>query len=348
MDKRKVNLLLLLLTFTPFLSKAQEIIPDTKKANDTITVNQSIDTIPKKEISLSDVNFRKVNTYILGGVSVKGNQQFSDQSIMVFSELVVGQPIKIPGDKLTAAIKKLWNSKLFSNVDVYVVKIDDNTIYLEFEVQELSKLSTVTFEGIKKSKVADIQKETEFQKGAMLTENLITTTKNYIKKEYVDKGYLRTKVTINTKIDTTSNNSEKALVVVDRGEKVKIKNLRFIGNTSFKDKRIKKLLKKTKQKKITHFFKPSRYREIEYNEDLESLIEKYREKGFRDAQILKDSISWNDDNTINLDININEGNKYHIGDIKFLGNTVYSDDQLTSFLGLSRGDVYNGKISRTC
>lgn len=112
MDKRKVNLLLLLLTFTPLLSKAQEIIPETKTTNDSITVNQSIDTIPKKEISLSDINFRKVNSYTLGGISVKGNQQFSDQSITVFSELVVGQPIKIPGDKLTAAIKKLWNSKL--------------------------------------------------------------------------------------------------------------------------------------------------------------------------------------------------------------------------------------------
>ena len=344
MDKQKVNLLFLLLTFTVFISKAQEIIPETQKPNDTITVNQSIDTIPKKVISLSDVNFRKVNTYILGGISVKGNQQFSDQSIMVFSELVVGQPIKIPGDKLTAAIKKLWNSKLFSNVDVYVVKIDDNTIYLEFEVQELSKLSTVKFEGIKKSKATDLQKETEFQTGAMLTENLITTTKNYIKKEYVDKGYLRTKVTINTKIDTTNNNAEKALVLIDKGEKIKIKNLRFSGNSSFKDKRLKKLLKKTKQKNIAHFFKPSRYREKEYNEDLESLIEKYREKGFRDAQILKDSISWNDDNTINLDISVNEGNKYHIGDIKFLGNTVYSDEQLNGFLGLSRGDVYNGKV----
>ncbi len=208
MDKLKVNLLLLLLTFTAFISKAQELIPEIIKSNDSLTINQSIDTIPKKEISISDINFRKVNTYILGGISVKGNQQFSDQSITVFSELIVGQPIKIPGDKLTAAIKKLWNSKLFSNVDVYVVKIDDNTIYLEFEVQELSKLSTVTFEGIKKNKAADLQKETEFQKGAMLTENLITTTKNYIKKEYVDKGYLRTKVTINTKSDTTSNNLE--------------------------------------------------------------------------------------------------------------------------------------------
>jgi len=351
MNKLIVNLLLpVLLTLTVFISNAQDNT-ELKKANDSIAINQPIDsiripkdTITKKKTLLHDVNFRKVNTYVLGGISIKGNQQFTDQSITVFSELVVGQPIKIPGDKLTAAIKKLWNSKLFSNVDVYVTKIDGNTIYLEFEVQELSKLSSVTFQGIKKNRAADLQKDTDFKKGAMLTENLITTTKNYIKKKYVDKGYLKAKVTINTKIDTTGNNVEKALIVIDKGEKVKIKNLRFHGNRAFKNKRLKKLLKKTKQKNVAHIFKPSRYREKEYNEDLERLVEKYREKGYRDAQILKDSISWNDDNTINLDITVNEGNKYYFGDIKFLGNTVYTDEQLQQFLGLSKGETYNGKL----
>ena len=347
MNKLKVNLLLIIFTLTVFISNAQDTIPEFKKVKDSTAVNKLIDSISKPIDtipSLNDINFRKVDSYILGGISAKGNQQFTDQSISVFSELVVGQPIKIPGDKLTAAIKKLWNSKLFSNVDVYVTKIDGKTVYLEFEVQELSKLSSVTFEGVKKSKATGFQKDTEFQKGAMLTENLITTTKNYIKKEYVDKGYLKTKVTINTKIDTTGNNAEKALIVIDKGEKVKIKNLRFHGNDAFKSKRLKKLLKKTKQKNIAHIFKPSRYREKEYNEDLEKLVEKYREKGFRDAQVLKDSVSWNDDNTINLDITVNEGNKYHFGNIKFLGNTVFSDTILQRVLRLSKGDVYNGKL----
>jgi len=347
MNKLKVNLLLITFTLTVFISNAQDTIPEFRKVKDSTAINQLIDSISKPIDtipSLNDINFRKVDSYILGGISAKGNQQFTDQSISVFSELVVGQPIKIPGDKLTAAIKKLWNSKLFSNVDVYVTKIDGKTVYLEFEVQELSKLSSVTFEGVKKSKATGFQKDTEFQKGAMLTENLITTTKNYIKKEYVDKGYLKTKVTINTKIDTTGNNAEKALIVIDKGEKVKIKNLRFHGNDAFKSKRLKKLLKKTKQKNIAHIFKPSRYREKEYNEDLEKLVEKYREKGFRDAQVLKDSVSWNDDNTINLDITVNEGNKYHFGNIKFLGNTVFSDTILQRVLRLSKGDVYNGKL----
>ena len=341
----KLKICLLLFGFI-FILKAQA--QETENQNITIKKDSvstiATDIIPKKETPLSPDLFKTIKTYILGGVSVKGNQQFSDQSITVFSELQVGQPIKIPGDKLTSAIKKLWNSKLFSNVDVYVTKIDGETIYLEFEVKELFKLTTVEWRGIKKRKAADLQKETEFQKGARITENLLTTTKNYIEKKYIDKGFLKAKATITTKIDTTDNNAEKALVTVDKGSKIKIKNLRFHGNKAFKTKRLKGLLKKTKQKNPLHIFKPSKYIEEKYTEDLERMVERYREKGYRDAQVLKDSISWNDDNTINLDIFLNEGNRYYFGDITFLGNSVYSDEQLSAFLGLEKGNIYNGKL----
>ncbi|PID69547.1 MAG: outer membrane protein assembly factor BamA [Flavobacteriales bacterium] len=345
---------LLFLVFTAFISSAQ-ITPKTQSPKEvqvslkdstelkTDTIKVKTDTIPKK-ITIHDLNFKKSQSYILGGISVKGNQQFTDQSITVFSELIVGQPIKIPGDKLTAAIKKLWNSKLFSNVEVYATKIDGKTIYLEFDVMELSKISDVTIKGLRKNKAEEIKKETGFKKGAMLTENLVTTTKNYIKKKYVDKGFLNTKVTVNTKKDTTGNNTKKALIAVDKGNKVKIKNLRFHGNKMYPKGKLKRYLKKTKQRAFLRFWKPSRLVEEDYEKDLERLVEKYQEKGYRDAQVLKDSISWNKDNTINLDITVNEGRKYYFGDIDFIGNTVFSDTILHKFLGLKKGDVYNGKL----
>jgi len=342
MNRLKVTLLLLVFAFSVLQLNAQ--IDPATPVTDSIT-GAAVDTIiPPSKPSLRDYNFQKSRSYILGGITVKGNQQFSEQSIRVFSDLAVGQEIKIPGDKLTAAIKKLWGSKLFSNVEVYVTSIDNNTIYLEFDVTELSKISEVTVEGVKKSKAEDYQNETDFKKGAMLTENLVTTTKNYIKNKYIQKGFLNAKVSISTKIDTSQNNAEKALMVIDKGNRVKIKNLRFHGNEKFSDKRLKKYLKKTKEKNIFHLFKPSKYREEEYNADLERLVEKYQEKGFRDAHIIKDSISWNDDNTINLDIELIEGNKYYFGDIKFIGNAAYSDADLTKFLGLEKGDTYNGKL----
>ena len=345
MKKNKTLLLSVFLVWSSFLSYAQQ--KDTAVINDTIKKTVVTDTIKKPAQTQQDLSkvfkSRKPKKYILGGVTVKGNKTISEQSILIFSGLVAGQEIKIPGDKLTSAIKKLWNSKLFSNVDVYATKLDGNTIYLEIDVNELDKVGNVTIKGLKKSKMEEVQKEIEFQKGAMLTENLITTTRNQIEKKFREKGYLNTKVTITTRPDTANAHVQDALILVDKGDKVKIKTITFHGNRRIPDKKLKKALKKTKENKIQNIFKSSKFVEDVYKEDLKRVIEKYQEKGFRDAIIVKDSISFNDDNTINLDITVNEGERYKFGKITFLGNTVFSDDQLRSILRIDEGSTYNGK-----
>lgn len=300
-----------------------------------LALNQVKDSMP----------FVKNQSYTIGGISVKGNQKFSEAAILVYTGLIVGQNIKLPGDKLTSAIKKLWNSDLFSNVDVYVTSKDTTgTVNIEFAVKELPKASSVTYNGVKKSKGEDLRDDTKLMTGAMLTENLITTSKNYIEKKYREKGYLKAKVAINTKQDTAKADLEKVTVSIDKGTKIKIKNVRFHGNEAFSDYHLRKLLKKTKQKNPLHIFSPSKYIQEKYTEDLENIVSSYSEKGYRDAQIIKDSISWNDDNTINLDITLTEGNRYYFGDIRFLGNTVYTDEQLRGFLKLNKGMVYNGTL----
>jgi outer membrane protein insertion porin family len=299
--------------------------------------------VKQEQVKDSVLNLKKATKYILGGVAIKGNNRFSEQSIKAFAGLTEGEDIKIPGDELSSAIKKLWKSDLFSNVDVYVAKIDGKTIYLEFDVKELSKIGEVTIKGLRKGKTDDLAKEIEFKKGAMLTENLVTTTKNYIQDKFKEKGFLKTKVNITTKLDTISN-TMKALIAVDKGEKVKIKNFRFHGNEALTYRKLRKTFKKTKQKFPLRFWRKSKFIDEDYEAGLENLISKYQENGYRDALIVSDSISWNDDNTINLDINLVEGKQYKFGDIKFLGNTVFTDDQLEAFLGLHKGDTYNGKL----
>ena len=323
MSKLKNKMLVVFVLFIGLTIQSQEIKSD--KTKDT------------------EINLSKAKKYILGGISVKGNDRFSEQSIKAYAGLTIGKEIKIPGDQLSSAIKKLWKSDLFSNVDVYVGKIDGKTIYLEFVVKELSKLGEVTFKGLRKGQLADLEKETEFKKGSMLTENLITTTKNYIKNKYKEKGFLNTKVNIATKTDTTTNTIA-ALVSIDKGRKVKIKKIDFDGNSALTDKKLRKSLKKTKRKFLGRFWKSSKYINEKYEADLDNLITNYQEKGYRDAQIISDSISINKDNTINLNIKVNEGIQYKFGEIKFLGNTVFTDEQLEGFLGLHKGDTYNGKL----
>ena len=309
---------------------------------DTINpIGQSNDTIVEKKSDPIVIDRNK--KYLLGGITIVGNETITEQSILIFSGLNPGQRLKIPGDKLSSAIKKLWSSKLFSNVDVYVVKMDGDAIYLEIQVNELDKVGSVTITGLKKSKIEDLQKEIEFQTGSMLTENLVTTTENFIKDKYREKGFLKTKVTVNTKKDTSQPNTQDALIVIDKGNRIKIKNITFHGNTAITDKKLRKTMKKTRQKGIMQIFSPSKFVEDLYEEDLDKVVEVFQEKGFRDALVVKDSMSWNDDNTINLDIFLTQGERYKFGTINYLGNTVFTDQQLQSILRIEPGVTYNGK-----
>ena len=337
----KLNIaFLLLIVFLATTASAQE-----PQQNDLKEFHVKNDTIAKDSITPISVNtFKKENSYELGGISVSGLKKFEDETVKVFTGLKVGQQIKLPGDKLTSAIKKLYETKQFSNVEVYISKIDGNTAYLEFAVQELPQLSKVTIQGVKKNKAKDLQNDAELKVGEMVTDNLIVTTKNYFKKKYQEKGYLKTKVTLDTKPDTTGVNIVNMLVRIDKGEKVKIKNINIEGNDAVSDKKLKKALKNTKTKMLGRFWKKSKYIEADFEEDLENLITTYSEKGHRDARVLDHSITWNDDNTLNLNLKVEEGKKYIFGNIDFLGNTKYTNEQLHRLLRIEKGDTYNGKV----
>ncbi|QTD37072.1 outer membrane protein assembly factor BamA [Polaribacter batillariae] len=304
----------------------------------------SLSVVKKDTISSNNISYEKGKEYILGGVSVTGLQKFSEETVRVFTGLRYGQPIKLPGDKLTSAIKKLYESKQFSDVDVYLAKIDGNTVYLQFDVKELPQLNQVTINGIKRSKAKELIKETDLKLGAMVTDNLLVTTKNYFAKKYTDKGFLKTKVSIDVQKDTSDINTVNMSVFIDKGKKIKIKDINFTGNKAISDRKLRKAMKNTKEKFFGRFWKTSKYIEEDYQEDLESIIDKYSRLGYRDARILSENITWNNDNTININIDLEEGRQYRFGDILFVGNKEYTDEQLHQILRIDKGDIYNGAV----
>jgi outer membrane protein insertion porin family len=306
---------------------------------------QAQNTISKDSTATSNViSYEKGKQYFLGGITVTGLQKFSEQTIRVYTGLVDGQPIKLPGDKLTSAIKKLYESKQFSEVDVYLSKKDGETVYLLFDVTELPQLTDIAISGVSKSKGKELKKETELKKGTMVTDNLVVTTRNYIKKKYTDRGFLKTKVSLNTKKDTSDINTVSMDIFVDKGNRVKIKEINFIGNKAMSNSTLRGAMKNTKRKVLGRFWKSSKYILDDYKADLESILENYSENGYRDARVISDKLTWNDDNTINLEIALEEGRQYRFDDIKFIGNKKYTDRQLHSLLRIDKGDIYNGKV----
>jgi len=295
-------------------------------------------------INAQETTLEKGKEYTLSGIEVTGKVSFNEQTIITFTGLEIGSKIRIPGDEISLAITKLWKLGLFNDVNFYVKKIEGEAILLELELYELPKLNDIKIKGVKKGKREDIVKETELNKGRVVNDNLITNTKNYIENKYKKDGYFNTKVTINTLADST-NTKVDMVVFIDRGQKVKISAINFVGNEQLVDKKLKKSFKNTKEKKIYRVFKASKFVKDKYKEDLGTLVSKYKEKGYRDARVVNESVTYNKEtNKINIDINIEEGKKYYFGDIRFLGNTVYSDQALNSILGIKRGEIYNGVL----
>ncbi|MFT5761974.1 MAG: outer membrane protein insertion porin family, partial [Polaribacter sp.] len=310
----------------------------------TVNVNGQTNNISSKDTIPSQISYVKGQEYVLGGITVTGLKKFSEETVKIFTGLRNGQMIKIPGDKLTSAIKKLYESKQFSDVDVYLAKIDGNVAYLQFDVKELPQLNEVTFTGVKKSRRKELKKDTDLKTGAMVTDNLIVTSTNYFKKKFTDKGFLKTKVSINKTKDTSDINVINMDVHIDKGTRIKIKDITFTGNKEFSNRKLRKSMSNTKEKMFGRFWKASKYIEDNYREDLESILEKYSRQGYRDARILSDKLIWNDNNTISLEIEVEEGKQYYFSDINYVGNKSFTVDQLSRILGIDKGDVYNGTV----
>lgn len=291
------------------------------------------------------VPFDQGKKYILADVAVVGKISFNNQTVITFAGLQKGQEITIPGEEISGAIKKLGKLGLFDEISFYVNKIQNDSIYLDLNLVELPKLNEVKFVGIKKNKTEGLIKDNSLTKGKVVNENLITTTKNYIESKYKKEGYYNTKVNITTIKDTSAVNQVNMLVTIDKGDKVKIQSIDFVGNDKLSDKTLRNAMKDTKQKNPLRILKASKFIQAKYKTDLEKVIAAYKEKGYRDARILSDSVTYNKNkNALAIKINVEEGNKYYFGNIKFLGNTVYSDQLLGRILGVKKGETYNGVL----
>ncbi len=302
----------------------------------------SIFTITAQQLELQGNKKYTIDTII-----VTGAQSFNEKTVIAFTGLKTGDRIYIPGEKLSEITKKLWEQSLFSDIAFYVTNIDGDNVDLELYIVELPKIKDVTIEGIRKGKKKDIIKDNNLKGGVKITKNLITTTKNYIKKKYREEGYLNTQVDIITTPYADSLGvefSKHFKVIIDKKERVKVKTIEFEGNEALSDKKLRKVMKNTKKKSFVRVWKRSKYADNTFEEDKDAIIKKYTSSGYRDARIISDTLIVKDDKNIVLKLNIEEGKKYYFGDIRFIGNSIYTNSQLRRVLGINEGNVYNGVL----
>ena len=335
---------------------------------------------------LSEIDYSMPRDYEIGGITVTGVKYLEPQVLVMLSGLQVGETIEVPGDKITNAIRKLWEQGLFEDVSITCVNKIGRKIFLNIDLKERPRISKFSFKGVKKSEADELRSKINLTRGDVATEHTYTKTKRIIEDYFFEKGFHNVNVMVASEPDTTRDNYVNLTLDIDKGPKVRIAEIIIEGNEDLTDVQLRKAMKETKVKgnfdplnplgptvvnslwdfirlkpkqamtRITDYFcdnyrprifKSSKYLEKNYEDDKQKIIDRYNQNGYRDAYIISDSIYKIDDKNLGINIKVQEGNKYYFRNIDWVGNTKYDTAYLNRVLGIRKGDVYNRELLQT-
>lgn len=312
----------------------------------------SIGAVAQEKIVNPEISYAGTpRSGVIGGIAVSGVEGYEDYMLTGISGLTVGQKIELPGQEITEAVKRYWKHGLFSNVQIAADSIVGDKIYLHFYLALRPRVSTINYIGVKKSEREDLETKLGLLKGNQITPNMIDRAELLAKNYFDDKGYKNAEINIRQRDDVTAKNQVILDVEIDKKEKMKVRHIIIEGNKNLSDSKIKGGLftkgaftKTHEAGKLSTFLKSKKYTPERYKTDKQNLIDKYNELGYRDATIVEDSV-WNvDDKHVSIYLKVDEGKKYYIRNITWVGNTVFSTDYLSRLLGMKKGDVYNQKF----
>ena len=312
----------------------------------------SIGAVAQEKIVNPEISYAGTpRSGVIGGIAVSGVEGYEDYMLTGISGLTVGQKIELPGQEITEAVKRYWKHGLFSNVQIAADSIVGDKIYLHFYLALRPRVSTINYIGVKKSEREDLETKLGLLKGNQITPNMIDRAELLAKNYFDDKGYKNAEINIRQRDDVTAKNQVILDVEIDKKEKMKVRQIIIEGNKNLSDSKIKgglftkgAVTKTHEAGKLSTFLKSKKYTPERYKTDKQNLIDKYNELGYRDATIVEDSV-WNvDDKHVSIYLKVDEGKKYYIRNITWVGNTVFSTDYLSRLLGMKKGDVYNQKF----
>lgn len=331
----------------------------------------------------AEIDFSNPREYEIGGITVSGTELLDQQALISISGLSIGEKLAIPGEKISEALKKLWTQKLFSDISVSATKLQGNVIFLDIQVKEQPRLSFFKFNGATKSEADNLREKINLYRGKIVTQNLVKATGNIVKEYYVDKGFLNAEVEVVQQKDTAMQRQVSLVINIKKYRKVKIDKITFHNNLELSSGILRRAMEETKErnvfkpfdsleyfladavkhtwkgqyellpeKAVSHFrerlklniFKTSKFLDENYTKDKQAIIARYNSKGLRDSRILNDTVYRSGNNTISIDITVDEGKKYYFRNISWAGNTKYSSKTLSAILDIDKGDIFNQSI----
>lgn len=284
-------------------------------------------------------------TYEIASLTVNGAPNYEDNIILGYAGLKVGDRITIPGEEVTQAVKRLMRQGLFAQAQFKVEKIVGDKAWIVLDLRTQPRISKVNYNGVKKGERDDLQERLQLMKGNQITQNIINRAEMIVKKYFDDKGFGNAQVNVILHEDLSAPNEMIVDINVNKHDKVKVHKIYIDGNEVLSDRQLQRTMKKTNEKNnILNLFRQKKFVESDYQDDLNRILEKYNEKGYRDAKIVSDSVVPYDDRLVDVYITVDEGKRYYIKDISWVGNTIYDNQYLDYYLGMQPGDVYNQKL----
>ncbi len=289
------------------------------------------------------VDYNNPRKYVVAGVDVEGCMYFKPSQIVSLSGLYEGVEVTVPGEEITACVNRLWLQRFFDDVAIKVDSITPtrDSAFFKIVIQERPRMSRWTFTGIKSGEKKDIEERINFRRGGEFSEYVSKTSSDIIRRYYAEKGFINCKVTPQVIRDTVIKNAIRVNFDVDRGSRIRIKEINFIGAEDISEYKLAKQMKKTKSARYYNFFHSKKFSEKEFDNDKYSAVSVFNEAGYRDARLIRDSVYYLDDKHLGIDMVFEKGDKYYFRDITWTGNSVYSTDDLNSILSIDKGDVYD-------
>ena len=290
-----------------------------------------------------EVDYTHPRAYYIGGLSVTGNTYFNAQQIISQTGLRVGMAVEVPGEDISGAVRRLWLQRYFEDVEIVLDSLNAtrDSAWFSINIKERPRVSRWSFSGVKSNERKDIEERLNLRRGGEFSEYVEKTSADIIKRYFAEKGFLLCDVKAEVQRDTVVKNAIRVNFAIDKGEKIRIKEINFIGNEHVKEYKLARSMKKTKSNKFYNFFHSKKFNEKEYLNDKKLAVSAFNEAGFRDARLVRDSIYYVEPGKLGIDLVFDEGDRYYFRDVTWTGNSVYASDALNSVLGISKGDIYD-------
>ena len=290
-----------------------------------------------------EVDYNNPKEYVIGGVRVEGNSYYTDEVILSVCGLTVGNKITIPGEDVSNIVRKMWAQKYFDNVAIDIDRVSEkgDSVYLCLNLREKPRLSYIEFTGVKSGEKKELLERLHLRRGSFFTDYEDVVSRDIIKRFYAEKGFINCNVDTRLVPDSTIAHANKLYFSVERGEKIKVKDINFIGNENVSDFKIARSMKKTKSNKFYNLFSSKKFNRKEFINDKKSAISAFNEEGYRDARLVRDSVYYVDEKHVNIDLYFDEGDRYYFRDLTWTGNSVYPTETLNRLLSINKGDVYD-------